>query len=360
MRARRSRRATRANRALALVGFGAFVAVAADRRRRRGTWLADTDPLGPKGCTLPEGRELVVPTEDGARLAVTVAGPDAGPTVVLPHCWTGSRLTWGAVARRLVLGGHRVVLYDQRGHGGSTAPDDHVPSIPQLGHDLRAVIDATDSTDVLLAGHSMGGMTIQSYALEHPDHFRRHVRGAVLVATAARTLGRQVPAMLVAAVLGEGRAEWTRRGTLGRWSVSGSIGRPRRRTHVESTLDAFAATTGNARAGYLVAMSGMDLRGCLPGLDVPTTVMVGTADRLTPPRAARVLADHLPDSKLVLLPGAGHMLPLEAPDRIIDALRDVARRADAADSRRDGETADDPAVGASPAGEAAGSVEILR
>ena len=328
MSARRSP-LVRLRRAVALAGAGAAVAVAIDRSRRREGWLADTDPLGPEGCALPEGRSLTVTADDGARLAVTVAGPDDGPTVVLPHCWTGSRETWGAVARRLVLGGHRVVLYDQRGHGESTAPKGFVPSIPQLGHDLRAVIDATGSTDVLLAGHSMGGMTIQSYALEHPEHFRAHVRGAVLIATAARTLGRQVPAAVVAALLGDGRAEWTRRGAVGRRLVAGAIGRPRRRSHVEATLDAFAATTGMARAGYLVAMSSMDLRGCLPNLDVPITVIVGTRDRLTPPRAAKVLVDHLPDAELVLLPGAGHMLPLEAPDRIVDAIRNVARRADA-------------------------------
>ncbi|MGV3759960.1 MAG: alpha/beta fold hydrolase, partial [Actinomycetota bacterium] len=186
----------RVERAVALGGVGTVVAVgavtalAAERPRHHHVWPTETDPLGPKGCSLPPGRELVVPTDDGAHLAVTVAGPDDAPTVVLPHCWTGTRETWGAVARRLVLGGHRVVLYDQRGHGRSTAPDGHVPAIDQLGHGLRAVIDATDSTDVLLAGHSMGGMTIQSYAREHPEHFARHVRGAVLVATAARTLGR--------------------------------------------------------------------------------------------------------------------------------------------------------------------------
>lgn len=324
----------RVERAAALGGLGTVVtvaavtALAAERRRRRHAWLSDTDPLGPKGCSLPPGRELVVPTDDGAHLAVTVAGPEDGPTVVLPHCWTGTRETWGAVARRLVLGGHRVVLYDQRGHGRSTAPDGHVPTIPQLGHDLRAVIDATDSSDVLLAGHSMGGMTIQSYALEHPDHFAAHVRGAVLVATAARTLGRELPARVVHAVMGEASPAWTRQGAVARRMVRRTIGRPARRSHVQATLDAFAATTGNARAGYLVAMSGMDLRHGLPGLDVPTTVMVGTRDRLTPPRAAKVLAEHLPDVQLLVLPGAGHMLPLEAPDRIIDAIKATARRAD--------------------------------
>ncbi|MGV3758044.1 MAG: alpha/beta fold hydrolase, partial [Actinomycetota bacterium] len=241
--------------------------------------------------------------------------------------------------------GHRVVLYDQRGHGRSTAPDGHVPAIDQLGHDLRAVIDATDSTDVLLAGHSMGGMTIQSYAREHPEHFGRHVRGAVLVATAARTLGREVPARAIHAVMGDASPAWTRQGAVARRMVQRTFGKPARRSHVQATLDAWAATTGNARAGYLVAMSAMDLRDCLPGMDVPTTVMVGTRDRLTPPRAAKVLAEHLPDVQLLVLPGAGHMLPLEAPDRIVDAIKATARRADERASTAAGEpTVPAPAV----------------
>ena len=308
----------------ALAGLG--LVAAAGRRRRRAGFLDGTDPLGPNGSRLPEGRSLVVPTDDGAHLAVTVAGPDDGPTVVLAHCWTGSRATWGAVARRLVLGGHRVVLYDQRGHGRS-ASCDVPPSIPQLGHDLRAVIEATEATDAIFVGHSMGGMTIKSYAQEHPDHFRAHARGVVLVATAAQTLGRQLPVRLVEALMGEGRMEWTRRGAIGRRMVRGSLGQRVHRAHLDHTLEHFAATHGAARAGYLVAMAAMDLRAVLASMDVPATVLVGTRDRLTPPRAARVLADGLPDARLLMLPGAGHMLPLEAPDRVIDAIKDTARRA---------------------------------
>jgi pimeloyl-ACP methyl ester carboxylesterase len=300
------------------------------RRSHRG--IVDTDPLGPLGCQLPAGRSMVVPTEDGAQLAVTVAGPDDAPTVVLAHCWTGSRQTWGAVARRLVLGGHRVVLYDQRGHGSSTSSE-ALPSIPQLGDDLRAVVDATDSRDALLVGHSMGGMTIQSHALEHPEHFADRVRGIVLVATAARTLGRSLPSRAVHAALGDGRLEWTRRGAVGRRMVRGSLGKAPHRSHLDATLDAFAATTGAARAGYLLAMADMDLRGHLTEVAVPATILVGTRDRLTPPRAARTLAELLPDARLLVLPGAGHMLPLEAPDRIIDAIKDTSARADRAAAR---------------------------
>jgi pimeloyl-ACP methyl ester carboxylesterase len=263
----------------------------------------------------------VVTTADGAHLAVTVAGPDDGPTVVLAHCWTGMRAIWATVARRLVLGGHRVVLYDQRGHGQSTTGD-LPPAIPMLGDDLRAVLEAIDARDAVLVGHSMGGMTVQSYAVEHPEDFAARARAVVLVATAARTLGRALPVAAVERLMGEGRAEWTRRGAVGRRMARGALGQQARRAHVDLTLEGLASTTGVARAGFLVAMAAMDLRpaGATIGT-VPTTILVGTRDTLTPPRVARQLADGIPGARLQVISGAGHMLPLEEPDRILDAIR---------------------------------------
>lgn len=313
---------SRRNRNLAIaagaVAVGALAAAAVARRRRA------IDPDGEAWPELPEGRPLVVPSTDGAHLAVSVAGPADGPTVVLAHCWGGLRSFWAAVARDLVDDAHRVVVYDQRGHGESTLGD-AVLSIEGLGHDLRAVLDAVDAHDAVLVGHSMGGMTIQSYAAEHPDDFGRRVRGVVLVGTAARTLGRAVPAALVDRFLGDGRAEWTRRGAVGRRMVRGAIGERAQRGHIDLTLEGFAAVTGQARAGFLVAMAGMDLRGAGEVMGrVPTRVLVGTRDGLTPPRLGRQLADGIPGAELEVIPGAGHMLPLEVPDRIVAAVRSVS------------------------------------
>ena len=76
---------------------------------------------GDEGLALPDGATpFTVTTDDGAELAGVVRGAADGPTVVLAHCWLGSHLVWGPVAHRLAASGHRVVLYDQRGHGLST------------------------------------------------------------------------------------------------------------------------------------------------------------------------------------------------------------------------------------------------
>lgn len=278
------------------------------------------DPWDPEAPGYPDGEHRTITTPDGATLALTLAGPADGPFVVLSHCWTGSRAIWGPVAERLVASGHRVVLYDQRGHGDST--DGEEPhSIPMLGDDLRAVLAEVDAQDAVLVGHSMGGMSVQSYLTEHPVDFKERVRGVVLVATAAKVLGRAIPAALATRLMGEGALEWSRRGSLGYVMARRSLGRGARRADVELTLDGLARTTGLARAGFLTAMSGMDLQAGLAAIDVPTTVFVGTQDRLTPPRLARALASSIPGARLEVLPGAGHMLPLEAPDEIADAIR---------------------------------------
>jgi pimeloyl-ACP methyl ester carboxylesterase len=311
---RRSRKLAIAGAALAAAGIAGAVAV---RRRRDRTAI---DAPWPE---LPEGRPVVVPSQGGAHLAVSVAGPPGAPTVVLAHCWMGLRRFWAAVAEQLVEDGHQVVVYDQRGHGESTLGDG-IPAIADLGHDLRAVLDAVDARDVVLVGHSMGGMSIQSYATEHPDHFQARVAGVVLVATAARTLGRAVPAGLVELLMGE-RAAWRWQGALGRRMVRGAIGQRPQRTHIDLTLEGVTATAAAVRSGFLLAMAEMDLRDAGRTLSlVPTRVLVGTKDTLTPPRAARALADAISSAELEVIPGAGHMLPLEAPDRIVDAIRSVA------------------------------------
>jgi len=305
---------------LAVLGAGAVALGAA-------AWWWDRhdvgDPWDPDAPRFPAGEDRRVTTPDGVELAVTIAGPDDAPTVVLSHCWTGSRAIWGPVADRLVDDGHRVVLYDQRGHGDS-GHGDEPPTIAMLGDDLRAVLEAVDVHDAVLVGHSMGGMSVQSYAAEHPTDFKERVKGVVLVATAAQTVGRALPGPLVERLIGDHYPAWAGRGALGRALVRGSIGSAPQRAHVELTLDGWARTTGYARAGFLTAMSGMDLRTSLRDTGVPTVILVGTRDRLTPVPLARRLAEGIPGSELTVLPGAGHMLPLERPDDIVKAVAGIA------------------------------------
>ena len=113
---RDSRWRHRATRRLAIVGgvlaAGAVTAAVLARRRRRRASVRGAVARAARGPTAGRARRPTAP-----HLAVSVAGPADGPTVVLAHCWTGLRTFWAAVARDLVDDGHRVVVYDQRGHG---------------------------------------------------------------------------------------------------------------------------------------------------------------------------------------------------------------------------------------------------
>jgi pimeloyl-ACP methyl ester carboxylesterase len=143
---------------------------------------------------------------DGAELHVEAAGPaDAPLTVVLVHGWTLSSASWRAQVEALVGSpgaGVRVLAYDQRGHGRSTPGDEwwtgvahpkwgSGPSVDQLGRDLDAVLEAlAPKGPVILAGHSMGGMTIMALADQRPELFGDRVRGVLLVDTSSGGLHR--------------------------------------------------------------------------------------------------------------------------------------------------------------------------
>ncbi|HKY65646.1 MAG TPA: alpha/beta fold hydrolase [Acidimicrobiales bacterium] len=280
---------------------------------------------------LPDGDDVVVTTDDGARLAVTVAGPagvpeDAGGAlpVVLAHCWTGSRRVWVPVARRLMAAGHRVVLYDQRGHGASTTGDEPL-SVDRLGDDLAAVLAAVDLPRVVLAGHSMGGMTVMSFACRHGALLHDRVHGVVLAATAAHGLAAQ------------GRERFWRMVLWRRW-IDGPMGRPRLgrllvrptfgarplRAHVEEARAMFVGTDVDVRRGCVEAMGEMDLRAGLGAVDVPTVVLLGTRDTLIVNGLTRAIAVHVAGAEVVELAGAGHLLPFERPDELAAAVDRLA------------------------------------
>jgi pimeloyl-ACP methyl ester carboxylesterase len=314
---------TRRRRRLALTAAGGVAAATVVRARAKNRDLVN--PCGPEGLALPDGERRTITTDDGAELAALIAGPVDGPVVVLPHCWMGAMSMWGAVARRLVASGHRVALYDQRGHGDSTLGSDPI-SVDRLGHDLHRVLEEFDLHDLVLGGHSMGGMTIQAFAATHPDAFRERVRGVVLVSTASHNGGytRLMPKGLPEAIFGAKRdAQLAKQKPTRMRGVMGPDSHPE---NIAVFYDTMRRTQGVARAGFLTAMGApMDYRSTLPTIKVPTKVLVGKRDYLTPKARARVLAKGIPDAELQILDRHGHFLNFEAPDAVADAIAGLAR-----------------------------------
>lgn len=309
--------------ALLLGAAGAGVVAIVARRR-----LAPPAPMpgpiehDPQQPLAGAERDLVM--DDGAIISLTDAGPRDGAPIILIHGWVNDRRVWSDIAPRLVERGHRVIAYDQRGHGRSRVGTDE-STISRLGDDLFAVLDQLDVRDAVVAGHSMGGMATQAMLIDHRDQTR--VKSIVLVATGAAGVGlpKRVQA-LGAAVIGWQRGDsFVARDAIGTAIVRGAFGAAARPEHILTCRDMLLGTPVDVRLAFFAAMNVMDLRDGLGNVELPTAIIVGTRDTLTPPARARVINAAISGSTLDVLPGRGHMLPWEAPDEVTHLIEVAAK-----------------------------------
>src|SRR3954468_25047411 len=129
---------------------------------------------------------LRVPSDDGTEIAVEILGDGhPGPSVVFIHGWTFSSRSWHY--QRMLAERWRLVLMDHRDHGESGTGPRENRSVDQVGRDLYAVLQATCAgREVVLVGHSMGGMTIMALAAEHPELFGAQVKAVALLDTSGK------------------------------------------------------------------------------------------------------------------------------------------------------------------------------
>ena len=304
--------------ALGALGAGALTARAMAARIRRNPDPIPYDRL----VREPEGEEVWVARPDGTRLRAVVAGE--GPPVVLAHGYGVSLLEWNIVQPALVEAGHRVIVFDQRGHGRSTLGSDGAGPGP-MAADLPAVLEHFDVRDGVLVGHSMGGFLAIRALTGHPELARR-LRGLVLFATFAGRINDGAPQnrlqipLLEAGVL----QRLARIPAVGVLFGAAQCGRRPSPAMISVFLDAFLAQDHVPLLPVLRAFAHEDHYPELPGITVPTVVMVGDADRTTPWRHSRMLAAGIPGARLVTVPDAGHVLNWEAPEALVDAVRSLS------------------------------------
>ncbi|MFI6207056.1 alpha/beta fold hydrolase [Streptomyces sp. NPDC051041] len=283
---------------------------------------------GPYAPPVP-ARELTVRSADGARLHVEVHGPDGAPAVVLAHGWTCSTAFWAAQVRDLAAD-HRVVAYDQRGHGRS--PASPACSTDALADDLEAVLGAAlaPGERAVVAGHSMGGMTVLA-AVGRPA-FQEHAAAVLLCSTGSSQL---VAASTVLPLRAGPVRTWLTRRILGSRAPLGPVTPLARRILKYGTMGPGSAPhmveacarivhgcPRTVRHAWSQVLDLLDLDHAVRELTVPAEVLVGAADRLTPPAQARALAAALPRcAGLTELPGIGHMTPVEAPELVTARIR---------------------------------------
>jgi pimeloyl-ACP methyl ester carboxylesterase len=286
-----------------------------------------------------------VPSDDGTEIAVEILGDNhPGPTLVFIHGWTFSSRSWHY--QRMLAERHRLVLMDHRDHGESgTGPREH-RTIDQIGRDLYAVLEATCAgRDVVLVGHSMGGMTIMSLAAQHADLFGSQIKAVALLDTSAKrpedhTFGLRGPlakvflkqwaSSLALMVSDPEKAERARRsGSAISVRISGFLNLHRKsdRRLARFTEAMSAATKAQVVGDFWADLDMHDKLKALEALgDVPTLVVVGVADRLTPVTDARLIAASVPGSQLLELERAGHCAMLERPEAVNAALLDLAAK----------------------------------
>jgi pimeloyl-ACP methyl ester carboxylesterase len=296
---------------------------------------------------------LTVLADDGVPLHVEISGPDEAPvTIVFSHGYTLSQDIWHY--QRQALAGARLVFWDQRGHGRSGRGDPERSTIGQLGADLAAVLAATMPAGgrVVLVGHSMGGMTIMALAARRPDLFTADdaplkVGGTVLIATAASGIdpSRWLPAPL--RLVARQAAPLVLRGVSRGWPAA-VIERSRQAAGdvaflstrymafgdpgvspamVDFTERIIRATPVEVVAEFYLALADHDQEAALAVLGaVPATVVVGDRDRVISARRSAELAAHIAGAELVMVPGAGHLVILEQPAAVNEAITALLAR----------------------------------
>ncbi|WNI24302.1 alpha/beta fold hydrolase [Streptomyces sp. ITFR-16] len=284
------------------------------------------------GAPVP-ARELMAVSADGSRVHVEVHGQEGAPAVVLSHGWTCNTRFWDAQIRDLAVD-HRVIAYDQRGHGTSPAAGRDGYSTDALADDLEAVLAATlePGEKAVLAGHSMGGMTIMS-ASRRPA-LREHAAAVLLCSTGSSRLLAE--SLVVPMRPGAVRTRLTRailgaRAPLGpvtpvsrRLLKYGTMGPGSAPDRVDTCARIVHACPRLPRVAWGQVLADLDLDEGVRELRVPTAVIAGTQDRLTPPVHARAIAAALPDCLgLTELAGMGHMTPVEAPEAVTASIREL-------------------------------------
>lgn len=280
---------------------------------------------------------------DGASLALVRAGdPDAPVTVVLLHSYAQDRRVWHKIIDLLPDAAPvSVVAYDHRGHGESSAADATTATVEQLGDDLAEVLErAIPHGLVVLVGHGMGGLVAMTMAARH-RLLAAHRLGALMFLSTSvgwvaeslpRPLGRLVQdlhAVLGPRLVGEVHRRIDKATTIGlRWLLLGDDPSP---ADVRLVAEMVSQHWPDVVALFRPSLDRDDKAVALEvAAGLPVVAMVGEKDRLVPVGHAGRLADAVRHGHAVTVPGAGHMLPLEAVaeivPRIVAEVRDALAR----------------------------------
>lgn len=293
------------------------------------------------------GTPTPVIADDGTRLYAEIDNDDRDDlAIIFCHGWTLTQDSWH-FQRKALRGLGRLVFWDHRGHGRSAAAARGSYGLPQVAHDLRAVIEQTvaPGTPVILVGHSMGGMTIMRLADEYPELIGPKVVAAALINTSsggldevslglpaalARINRRLLPRGMRAVGAGAALLEKVRH--LGRdasvliedYIAFGPDASP---AAVRFAEEMMADTRMEALTDFFLSMiTHPEIATCAPLSNLETLIIAAENDALTPVEHSLTIATKCPAARLEVISTAGHMAMLERPSLVSDHLGDLIER----------------------------------
>ena len=240
-------------------------------------------------------------------------GPEDAPVLVLSNSLGTALGMWDDQAPAL-RERFRLLRYDIRGHGGSSAPPGPY-EMADLGRDVVRLLDGLGIGRASFCGLSVGGMTGMWLAAEKPERVER-----LFVCCTSALLGPKS--------LWDGRIETVRTkgmaalvdGVVERWLTPAF--RSENPETVEKLAGMLRSTDPEGYAGCCAAIRDMDLRGRLGSIRAPTLVISGADDPATPPEHGELISDSIPGARFEVVAGASHLANIERPEEIKDLILD--------------------------------------
>lgn len=263
-------------------------------------------------------------TDDGGTIHVVEAG--SGPAVVLLHGVTLQWWVWRPMFH-LLRDDHRVLAWDMRGHGDSRSGSRGV-TLGAVADDLSTVLARLDVHDAVVVGHSMGGMALARFCTDHHRMLEHRCRALIFLATSAAPVALStisgggaglIELINRAASAGMAAQQWRYSwpdNTASALLVRAAFGRQASGAAVEQVRRMLAEVDPRTTTEASRAIAHHDVRSDLGHVDLPTLVIVGSADLLTPPAHSREILAAVPGAELHVLDGVGHQVMQEAPTRL--------------------------------------------
>jgi 3-oxoadipate enol-lactonase len=245
-----------------------------------------------------------------------------GPPLLLIMGMSGTKHHWGESLLEQLQRDFDTIVYDHRDAGDSTRTGRPF-TIADLAEDAAGLLAALDLDSAHVMGISMGGMIAQELTLAHPDRLRSLTLGCTYCGGEGSVLASESVMQKLAEAMVSGDRERAIRAS---WEVNVS---PSFAANEDAWVR-FRAT--GMRYGLPVevimrqmqAIAGHDTSTRLPGVGAPTLVVHGTLDELLPVRNGHMIAALVPDSRLEIFEGVGHMFFLEQPERTAELVREHA------------------------------------